>query len=121
MDEKYPVGDTTHIICDNHFAHKSKETHDYLATCPEGRSVFVFTPTHGSWLNLVESFFSKMTKQMLKVIRVNAKQELEKRIYFYFEKVNREPVVFHWTYKVDEVSTEEAVNAGTKSNADMTA
>lgn len=120
LDKKYPAGDTIRIICDNHSAHKSKETRNYLATCPEGRFVFVFTPTHGSWLNLVESFFSKMTKQMLKGIRVNSKQELEERIYLYFEEVNREPVVFRWTYKLDEVSTEEAVNAGTKSNADMT-
>lgn len=119
-DEKYPAGDTIRIICDNHSAHKSKKTRNYLTTCTEGRFVFVFTPTHGSWLNLVESFFSKMTKQMLKGIRVNSKQELEERSYLYFEEVNREPVVFRWTYKLDEVSTEEAVNAGTKSNADMT-
>ena len=48
-----------------------EEVQNYLATKPEGRYMFVFTPTHGSWLNLIESFFSKMTKQMLKGIRVN--------------------------------------------------
>ena len=50
--------------------------------------MFVFTQTHSSWLNLIESFFSKMTKQMLKGIRVNTKQELEDRIYKYFDEVN---------------------------------
>lgn len=105
------------IICDNHSAHKSKETKNYLATCPEGRFVFVFTPTHGSWLNMIESFFSKMTKQMLKGIRVKSKEELADRIYLYFEEVNREPVVYHWTYKMDEISQDEAVKAGIKSNA----
>mgnify|MGYP002230662532 CR=1 FL=1 len=55
-----------------------------------------------SWLNLIESFFSKMTKQMLKGIRVNTKQELEDRIYKYFDEVNADPVVYHWTYKPDE-------------------
>ena len=53
---------------------------------------------------MIESFFSKMTKQMLRGIRVNIKQELEERIYQYFEEVNREPVVYHWKYKMDEIS-----------------
>jgi len=116
LDGMYPKGDIIRIVCDNHSAHKSKETHNYLSTLPEGRFVFVFTPKHGSWLNLVESFFSKMTKQMLKGIRVQSKQELEERIYLYFDEVNKEPVVYHWTYKLDEISQEEAVTAGIKSN-----
>ena len=84
------------------------EVRNYLATRPEGRFIFVFTPTHDSWLNLIEGFFSKMTKQMLKGIRVNSKEELEERIYKYFDEVNQEPVVYHWTYKLDEISAEEA-------------
>ncbi len=55
-----------------------------------------------------------MTKQMLCGIRVKSKQELEERIYLYFEEVNQEPVVCHWTYKLDEISTEEAIEAGVK-------
>ena len=62
------------------------------------------------WLNMIESFFSKMTRQMLRGIRVNTKQELEERIYKYFDEVNREPVVYHWKYKMDEISEEEAVS-----------
>lgn len=116
LDSMYPKGDIIRIICDNHSAHKSKETRNYLATCPQGRFVFVFTPTHGSWLNLIESFFSKMTKQMLRGIRVKTKQELEDRIYLYFEEVNCEPVVYHWTYKLDEISEDEASQVGVKSN-----
>ena len=116
LDAMYPEGDIIRIVCDNHSAHKSKETRNYLSTMPEGRFVFVFTPKHGSWLNLVESFFSKMTKQMLKGIRVQSKQELEDRIYLYFNEVNKEPVVYHWTYKLDEISPEEAKAVGVKSN-----
>lgn len=108
LDEKYPQNDVIRIICDNHSAHKSKEVQNYLATKPKGRFIFVFTPTHGSWLNLIESFFSKMTKQMLRGIRVKSKQELEERIYKYFDEVNADPVVYHWTYKLDEVSENEA-------------
>ena len=116
LDGRYPEGDIIRIVCDNHSAHKSKETRNYLATRPEGRFVFVFTPKHGSWLNMIESFFSKMTKQMLKGIRVKSKDELAHRIYLYFEEVNREPVVFHWTYKMDDISVAEAIEAGVKSN-----
>lgn len=116
LDEYYPEGDVIRIVCDNHSAHKSKETRNYLATRPEGRFVFVFTPKHGSWLNIIESFFSKMTKQMLRGIRVKSKEELAKRIYLYFDEINQEPVVYHWTYKLDEISVTEAVEAGVKSN-----
>lgn len=103
LDAKYPEGDTIRLILDNHSAHTSKETKRFLATFPEGRFVFVFTPTHASWLNMIESFFSKMTRQMLKGIRVASKEELTKRIYLYFDEINAEPVVYHWTYKMDTV------------------
>jgi len=114
FDAIYPEGDVIRVICDNHSAHKSKEVQNYLAQKPENRFVFVFTPTHGSWLNLIESFFSKMTKQMLKGIRVQSKQELADRIYLYFDEVNANPVVYHWSYNLDEVSTME-VNPYTAS------
>ena len=107
LDDMYPEGDIIRIICDNHSAHKSKEVQNYLATKPEGRYTFVFTPKHASWLNLIECFFSKMTKQMLKGIRVKSKEELADRIYQYFDEVNAEPVVFHWTYKLDEIQQKE--------------
>ena len=111
LDAKYPEGDTIRLILDNHSAHKSKETQQYLATLPEDRFVFVFTPTHASWLNMIESFFSKMTKQMLKGIRVSSTDELSERIYRYFDEINADPVVYHWTYKMDEIKPDEVMNA----------
>ena len=110
LDAKYPEGDSIRLILDNHSAHTSKETKRYLATLPEGRFVFVFTPTHTSWLNMIESFFSKMTKQMLKGIRVASKEELAERIYKYFDEINAEPVVYHWTYKMDEIEPVKVQN-----------
>lgn len=56
---------------------------------------------------MVEGFFSKMTKQMLRGIRVKTKQELADRIYLYFEEVNADPVVFHWKYKIDDIDVSE--------------
>ena len=110
LNAKYPEGDTIQLILDNHSAHKSKETQQYLATLPEDRFVFVFTPTHASWLNMIESFFSKMTKQMLKGIRVSSTDELSERIYRYFDEINADPV-YHWTYKMDEIKPDEVMNA----------
>lgn len=107
VDAKYPKGDTIRLILDNHSAHKSKETKRFLSTLPEGRFVFVFTPAHASWLNMIESFFSKMTRQMLRGIRVSSKEELSERIYQYFDEINTAPVVYHWTYKMNEIGDEE--------------
>ena len=102
LDEKYPKSDMIRIILDNHAAHTSKETQEYLNTV-SGRFEFVFTPKHGSWLNMIEGFFSKMTKQMLGGIRVESKKELEDRIYRYFDEINKEPVPYKWTYKMDTI------------------
>lgn len=110
LDKKYPAQDTIRIILDNHSAHTSKETRRFLETMPRGRFKFVFTPKHGSWLNMIESFFSKMTKQMLRGIRVNTKEELTERIYMYFDEVNRDPVIYHWKYKMDVISESEAAS-----------
>ena len=103
LDEKYPKGDTICLILDNLSVHTSVETRKYLVTIP-GRFRFVFTPKHGSWLNLVEGFFSKMTRQKLKGICVKSKKELEERIYKYFEEINVEPVGYRWKYKMDKIA-----------------
>ncbi len=108
LDNKYPKGDKIRLVLDNLKVHTSEETRKYLATVP-GRFDFVFTPKHGSWLNMVEGFFSKMTKQMLRGIRVKSKEELADRIYLYFEEVNAEPVVFHWKYKLDDIDVSDEI------------
>jgi len=106
LDQKYPQGEKIRLILDNHSAHTSKETRKYLGT-KSGRYEFVFTPTHGSWLNMVEGFFSKMTRQMLRGIRVSSKEELTERIYTYFNEINQTPVVYRWKYKLDEICLED--------------
>jgi transposase len=103
LDQNYPAEIALRLILDNHSAHISKETRRYLATRPN-RFQFVFVPKHGSWLNLVEVLFSKMTRAMLREIRVASKQELIDRIHLYFQQLNTDPVVFRWKYKMDEVN-----------------
>jgi len=102
LDQKYGEDLKIRIVLDNHSAHTSKETMRYLSSRP-GRFEFVFTPKHGSWLNLVESFFSKMAKAFLRGIRVSSKEELVERIYQYMDEVNAAPVVYRWKYKMDEI------------------
>jgi transposase len=97
LDEAYPNDTAIKLILDNHSARVSKESKAWIATRPEGRFTFVFTPKHGSWLNLVESFFSMMARSLLRRIRVTSKAELKERILAYLEDLNREPVVHAWT------------------------
>ena len=112
LDAKYPKGDKIRLILDNLKVHSSQQVVEYLQTI-SGRFEFVFTPKHASWLNLVEGFFSKMTKQMLRGIRVNSKQELEERIYKYFDEINEEPVVYHWGWNLEDVDSDETVKVQT--------
>ena len=106
LDSKYPKEEKIRLILDNHSAHTSKETRGFLETMP-GRFEFVFTPTHGSWLNMIEGFFGKMTRQMLRGISVSSKEELTERIYRYFDEVNEVPVVFRWKYKMDDMTEDD--------------
>ena len=95
MDAYYPVESTIRVILDNHSAHISKETMKYLAS-RTGRFLYVHTPKHGSWLNLVETIFSKMARTFLKHIRVNSKEELKERILQGIREMNESPVVHRW-------------------------
>ncbi len=103
VDKQYPQESKIRIVLDNHSAHISKETRAYLSSVPN-RFEFIFTPKHGSWLNVIESFFGKMAKTMLRGIRVSSKEELRERIKKYIEEINKEPVVFRWRYKLDSIS-----------------
>lgn len=102
LHQSYPEDWKIRLVLDNHSSHTSKETQRYLATHPN-RFALVFTPRHGSWLNLIEIFFSKMTRSFLRGIRASSKAELQIRIEQYLEEVNLEPVVFRWKYQLEDV------------------
>jgi transposase len=104
LDAAYPTSTAIKLILDNHSAHISKETKAWLATCPAGRFEFTFTPKHGSWLNLVEGFFSKFARSVLRHIRVTSKQELKERILAGIKHVNRRPVVHTWSYRLTQAA-----------------
>lgn len=104
LDAAYPADTAIKVILDNHSAHISKETKAWVDAQSEGRFRFVFTPKHGSWLNLVEGFFSKMARSMLRHIRVASTVELKARILAYLDDINRDPVIHQWTYKIAEAA-----------------
>ena len=104
LDAAYPTDTAIKVILDNHLAHVSKETKAWLTSQREGRFTFVFTPKHGSCLNLVEGFFSKLARSLLRGIRVASKAELKSRILAHLNDLNREPVIHTWTYKIDEAA-----------------
>ena len=92
---KYPKGDLMRIVPGDVSARASAETRRYLATVL-GRFEFVSAPRHGSWPDLVEGLFSRMTRQMLRHIRVSSKDEPEERILRHLGEADAEPVVYRW-------------------------
>jgi transposase len=101
LHASYPSHTAIKLILDNHSAHISKETKAWLAEQPPGRFEFTFTPKHGSWLNIVEGFFSKLARSVLRHIRVASKLELKQRIMAAMDDINQHPVVHTWSYKLD--------------------
>ena len=104
VDSAYPTETAIHLILDNHSAHISKETRTWLAAQPAGRFEFTFTPKHGSWLNLVEGFFSKLARSVLRHIRVTSKQELKDRLIAAIDYFNQDPIVHTWNYNLDKAA-----------------
>jgi transposase len=103
LDRYYPPECTLRLVLDNHSAHLSKETQAYLATRPN-RFKYVLTPTHGSWLNIVETLFGKMARTFLRHIRVQSWDELRDRILLGVAEINAAPVVHRWK-KFDALMT----------------
>jgi len=95
LDAYYPAGAPIRVILDNHSAHISRETRAWLAQHPN-RFEYVHTPKHGSWLNLAECLFSKMSRTFLRHLRVDSWSELRQRILLGVEEMNQTPVIFRW-------------------------
>jgi transposase len=95
LDAYYLPDFTIRIILDNHSAHISKETQAFLATRPN-RFKYVHTPTHGSWLNIVETLFGKMARTFLRHVRVQSWEELRDRILLGIAEINQAPVIHRW-------------------------
>jgi transposase len=101
LDKLYTSGEL-HLIVDNLSVHKHENVQRWLESHP--RIKFHFTPTHASWLNQIEIWFSILGRKILKRGIFNSKDELVANILDYIEKYNRTARPFRWTYTGDPLT-----------------
>jgi transposase len=87
-----------HLIVDNFSSHKHEKVKEYLKK-KKDRIFLHFTPTHASWLNQIELWFSILSRKLLKRGIFNSKKELVDSIMKFIKQYNREAKPFRWTYK----------------------
>ena len=96
-----PAGKRVHVILDNYAAHKHPKVMAWLAR--HLRFAFHFTPTSASWLNAVEGFFAKLTKQRLKRGVFHSLVSLQAAIDRFLAEANANPRPFRWTKDPDTI------------------
>jgi len=101
IDTQVPAHLQVHLILDNYGTHKTALIHRWLAKRP--RFHLHFTPTSGSWLNLVERWFAMLTEQQIKRGVHRSTSALEKAIKQYILLTNEKPKPFVWTKTADEI------------------
>ena len=95
IERAVPAGKVIHVILDNYGSHKHPKVLRWLARHP--RWIFHFTPTSGSWLNAVETFFSALTRRRLKRGSFRSIVDLQAAINRYIAEHNHDPKPFTWT------------------------
>ena len=95
IERAVPAGKLIHVILDNYATHKHPKVLRWLGRHP--RFVFHFTPTSCSWLNAVETFFSRLTRRRLKRGSFHSIVDLQAAIHRYIAEHNDDPVPFTWT------------------------
>lgn len=90
-----------HIVCDNYATHKHPKGKAWLERNP--RITLHFTPTSASWLNLVEAFFSIITRQAIKRGSFTSVADLIGAIEIFIDAYNDRCEPFVWTRPADEV------------------
>jgi transposase len=101
IDKNTPAELDLHLICDNYATHKTPEIKKWLASHP--RFHLHFTPTSGSWLNLVERWFGELTSRKLRRSTHHSVKELETDVEAWIDAWNEDPKPFVWTKTADEI------------------
>jgi transposase len=101
VEAQVPAGKIVHAIVDNYATHKHPKVRAWLARHP--RWTFHFTPTSASWLNAVEGFFAKLTRQRLKRGVFRSIVDLQAAINRYLAEANDDPRPFTWTADPDKI------------------
>ena len=99
VDASLPPGLDVHLVMDNYGTHKVKKVRGWLARHP--RYHIHFTPTSGSWLNMVERLFAEVTQRCIRRGSHTAVRELEKAMLDYLDRRNRNPKPFVWKADAD--------------------
>jgi transposase len=101
VERAVPAGKVVHAILDNYAAHKHPKVLKWLGRHP--RWVFHFTPTSGSWLNAVETFFSALTRRRVRRGSFHSIVDLQAAINRYIAEHNADPRPFIWTKPADQI------------------
>jgi transposase len=98
LDAEIPIIDGQRIVAitDNLSTRRTKEVENWLAAHPRWR--FQFTPTHASWLNQVEIFFSILHRRLLKHGAFTSEENLAEQLLAFIETYNQTAKPFKWTY-----------------------
>jgi transposase len=94
VEREVPAGKLIEAVVDNYATHKHSKVREWLARHP--RWTFHFTPTSGSWLNAVETFFSALTRKRIRRGSFHSVVDLEAAIKCYLAEHNRDPKPFVW-------------------------
>jgi hypothetical protein len=101
IDASVPADRDVHLVLDNYGTHKTPLIQRWLAKRP--RFHVHFTPTYGSWLNLVERWFAELTTKQLRRGAHRSVTELERAIRAFLDVHNDHPKPFTWTKSADEI------------------
>ncbi len=102
-DMRYPQRYDIVFVLEKCWIYKTKEVLDYLATCRKGRFHFVCEHKNAFWLNLVECFLTKFSRQAFRQMRARTKKELIRQVGRWLVELNHEPVAFRWPGSSDEI------------------
>lgn len=105
-----PTGEEIHVIADNLSTHKTKRVRDFLDDHPT--VTIHYTPTYSSWLNQIELWFSKITRDLLARGVFTSVDDLDQKILTYIRHYNRDASPFKWSYQDPSrrISTNDSAN-----------
>jgi transposase len=110
VEAAVPAGKLVHVVLDNYGTHKHPKVMAWLDRHP--RWTFHYTPTSGSWLNAVETFFSAMTRRRIRRGVFHSLVDLQAAIHRYLAEHNANPKPFVWTATPEKIMAKlEPLNA----------
>ena len=101
IETQVPAGFDAHLIVDNYSTHKTAIIRNWFAKRPHFH--IHFTPTYGSWINLVERWFAELTNKRIRRGVFRSVQDLESAIREFIEVHNEDPKPFIWTRTADQI------------------